>query len=197
MDILILQGHPDPTERHYGHALAEAYAAGARASHHVVETIEIARLEFPFVRSRLDLGQGPVPKSIQSAQAALLRAHHIVLIYPIWNGGSPALLRAFFEQTLRSTFTCPDAPAGARLGFSSYFTQHKALAGKSARIITTMQMPAWLYRWYFHPHSEKNALKVAGMSPVRETLIGWVESPDARRRARWLEKVQKLGRAGL
>jgi hypothetical protein len=57
-----------------------------------------------------------------------------------------------------------------------------------------MQMPAFVYRWYFHPHPEKNTLRLAGVSPIRDSLIGLVESPNTRRRERWLAKIRTLGR---
>jgi hypothetical protein len=57
-----------------------------------------------------------------------------------------------------------------------------------------MQMPAFLYRWYFHPRPEKNTLRLSGISPIRETLIGQVEAPDGRKREQWLSKMTVLGR---
>lgn len=145
--IAIILGHPDPRGGHYNHALAEAYTSGARESEHVVETIDVARTEFPILRCRDELDSGAVPDGIRQAQGILSRADHIVLIFPIWNGGMPALLKGFLEQTFRSTFVFPDARPGARLGFSSYFKQRKALSGKSGRIVVTMQMPAFVYHW--------------------------------------------------
>ena len=109
----------------------------------------------------------------------------------------PALLKGFLEQTFRSTFIFPDAKPGERLGFSSYFSQRKALTGKSGRIVATMQMPAFVYRWYFHPHPERNTLKLSGISPVRETLIGLVEATDPRKREQWLVRMQSLGRRAM
>jgi putative NADPH-quinone reductase len=116
-----------------------------------------------------------------------------VKIFPVWNGAMPALLKGFFEQTFRPAFIFPDMKPGEQLGFSSYFRQRKALTGKTARVITTMQMAAFVYRWYFHPHPEKNALRLSGLGPIRETLIGLVEASDGRRRASWLKKVHALG----
>jgi putative NADPH-quinone reductase len=195
--IAIIVGHPDPRGRHYNHALADAYTAGARAAGHVVETIDIAHSDFPLLRCRDELDHGTIPDAIQQAQTILTRADHIVLMFPLWNGGMPALLKGFLEQTFRSTFIFPDAKPGDRLGFRSYFNQRKALAGKSGRIVTTMQMPAFVYRWYFHPHPEKNTLKLGGISPLRETLIGLVEAPDPRKRERWLVKLQELGQRAM
>lgn len=51
----------------------------------------------------------------------------------------PAVLKAFLEQLLRP-------------GFAYHIDKgqvQKLLAGKSARVIVTMVMPAIIYRWYF------------------------------------------------
>ena len=191
--ILLIQGHPDPEPRHFCHALAAAYEAGAVTAGHHVERLDIATLQFPFVRSRADLDEKAAPECIRQAQASLLRADHVVLCFPVWNGGMPAIVKAFFEQTFRSSFVFPDAKPGEALGFTSYFKQRKALAGKTARTIVTMAMPAFIYRWYFRPHPEKNSLKLGGLT-VRESLVGRAESKDARTRERWLKKITELGR---
>lgn len=193
--IVILQGHPDPEGGHFCHALAQAYAKGATEAGHEIQVVSIATLAFPLLRSRKDQ-RGEVPAAIAAAQAALTRADHVVLIYPVWNGGAPALVKGFFEQVFRPAFIFPDSAANERLGFFSYYTQRKALKGKTARVIVTMQMPAFVYRWIFHPHPEKNTLRVSGIGPVRESLIGRVESPDGRRREQWLRKLHALGREG-
>jgi putative NADPH-quinone reductase len=176
--IAIIQGHPDPLGRHFCHALADAYAAGARDAGHDVESIEVARLDFPLLRSRDDLERGSVPEAIRQVQETLTRSDHVVMIFPVWNGAMPALLKGFLEQTFRPASIFPDMKPGEQLGFSSYFTQRKALTGKTARVITTMLMPAFVYRWYFHPHPEKNTLRLSGLGPIRETLIGLVEASD-------------------
>lgn len=50
--ILIIQGHPDVTEDHLGHALAHAYAGAATAAGHQVRTATPAQLDFPLLRSQ-------------------------------------------------------------------------------------------------------------------------------------------------
>ena len=192
--VVIVQGHPDPQHRHFCHALADSYAAGARAAGHEVVFIDVARLEFSLARSREDLESRSTPEAIRQVQDTLRKADHVVLFYPVWNGAMPALLKGFLEQTFRSSFVFPDSKPNERLGFTSYFSQRKALTGKSGRVVATMQMPAFVYRWYFHPHPEKNTLRLGGISPVRETLIGLVEAPDGRKREQWLSKMSALGR---
>jgi len=105
MRILIVDGHPDRSEQRFCHALAAAYAEGARQSGHDVQVITIASMD-------------------------------------------------------------------------------------------TMGMPGLVYRWFFFKHSvmslKRNVLELVGIRPVRETIIGMVETTDHRK---WLTKVQALGHA--
>jgi len=48
------QGHPDPSGNHLCHALANAYVEGAAAGGHDMICIQVARLEFPILRTLED-----------------------------------------------------------------------------------------------------------------------------------------------
>lgn len=189
--IAIIQGHPDGGHAHYCHALADRYAQAATAAGHKVKRIEVARLEFPLLRSMADW-DGPLPAVLGEAQEAIRWADHLVLIFPLWLGTMPALLKGFLEQVLRPRFGfTPTEGSGAKW--------KKGLSGKSARLVVTMGMPAFLYRWYFLAHGvkglERSILKFCGVKPVRETFIGMVEMGE-KTRHRGLQKLQRLGREG-
>ena len=188
--VLILQGHPDPAGGHLLHTLAAAYAEGAVAAGHAVETVDIARLDFPLLRSQADWKDGTLPATLLPAQQAIGRADHLVLMFPLWLGDMPALVKGFLEQVARPGFAFKAEgtnPFGA-----------KGLTGKSARIVCTMGMPSLLYRAYFRAHSikslERNILGFVGITPVRETLIGMVEQLGAAGVATWCGRLQALGR---
>ncbi len=187
-NIVVIQGHPDARPERFCSALAQAYAAGGRQAGHTVEIIEVGTLEFPLLRSRDDWEHTPLPAVLAPAQAAIGRAQHVVIVFPLWLGALPALLKGFLEQVLRPGF----AFGGDGLG-------KPALGGRSARIVVTMGMPALLYRWYFRAHSirslERNILRFVGIKPVRETVIGMVEGKDPAVRERWLAKMRALGAA--
>ena len=76
----------------------------------------------------------------------------------------------------------------------------KLLTGKSARIVVTMGMPAFAYRWFFLAHSlkslERNILGFCGISPIRSTLIGSIEGMNETQRLGWLDEMRGLGEAG-
>jgi len=186
--ILIINGHPDPRPERYCVAIAEACAEGARAAGHSVETIAIAAFEFAPLQYWEDWKTGEAPPPLKAAQEKIGWADHIIFIYPLWLGCMPALTKAFLEQTLRPGFAVPyDYAEKLFPGL---------LKGKSARIIVTMGMPAFIYRWYFFAHSNKllrrNILNFCGISPVRETVIGNIMGMDDAARRAWLERVAGL-----
>jgi len=189
--ILIIQGHPDPAGQHFCHALADSYGGAATAAAHEVRRLDVARLDFPLLRSKRDWDTGELAPAVAQAQKDIAWAEHLVLIFPLWLGDMPALLKGFLEQVLRPGFAIGITDNG-RPGA-------KLLAGRSARIVVTMGMPAFVYRWYFGAHSirslERNILRFAGIAPVRRSLVGLVEAKRGWRE-RWLAALARLGRRG-
>jgi putative NADPH-quinone reductase len=190
--IVIIQGHPDASVRHYGHALADEYAKGAEDGGHEVRRIEVAQLEFPILRTKDDFEKGVAPEAIKQAQATISWADHLVIFYPLWLGSMPALLKAFFEQVFRPGFAFKYGESG-RL-------PKKCLTGKSARIIVTMGMPAFVYRWIFLAHSlknlERNILGSSGIGPIKASVIGSIDGMNEKQRAAWLDEMRGLGDIG-
>lgn len=191
--ILIVQGHPDATAAHFCHALADSYAEGAREAGHEVRTARVAEIDFPVLRSQKEWEHGALPASLAQAQQDIGWAQHIVLFFPLWLGDMPALLKAFLEQVARPGFAFVYKEGGSP--FDS-----KGLAGRSARVVVTMGMPALVYRWYFRAHSvkslERNILGFVGISPVDETLVGMVGNLKPEDARKWIAKMRQLGRDG-
>lgn len=190
--IALVQGHPDPSPNHYCQALAAAYIEGARAAGHEVRVIDVARLNFALIRTAEEFRDPVLPPDIQVAQDVIGWADHLVIVYPLWLGTLPALLKGFLEQVFREGFAMRFAPDGK--GWK------RLLKHKSARIIVTMAMPAAIYRWFFGAHGlkslERSILRFAGIGPIRESLIGMIAIQDSQQRGRWLNRVQELGRKG-
>jgi putative NADPH-quinone reductase len=187
--ILIIQGHPDSSATHFCHALAQAYREAAAQAGHAVKEIAVAKLEFPLLRTKQEFENSAPPEPIRDAQDLILWAQHIVIIYPLWLGCMPALLKGFLEQTLRPQFTAIKPHAGS--------PGKKRLIGKTARIVVTMGMPAFFYRWYFRAHGlknlQRNILSFCGIKPLGATLIGMIEGRDDAYRQTWLRKMAALG----
>lgn len=190
--IAIFQGHPDSTVRHFCHALADEYAKGAEDGGHDVMRIDVATLDFPLLRTKQDFERGRPPEAIKRVQDIVAWADHLVIIYPLWLGSMPALLKGFLEQLLRPGFAFEYQKSGGMA--------KKLLTGKSARIVVTMGMPAFVCRWIFFAHSlkslKRNTLWFCGIGPVKSTIIGSIDGLTDRQRADWLDEMRGLGDVG-
>jgi len=188
--VVIIEGHPDVRENRFGHALAAAYARGAVEGGHEVRRIEVSRIDFPLLRTKDDGENAAAPTSMRAAQADIAWAEHLGILFPLWLGSMPGLLKAFLEQVLRPGFAMKLESGGSWT---------KLLTGKSARIVVTMGMPAFIYRWYFRAHSlkslKRSVLRFVGVTPISETLIGSIETCGDARRRKWLQRLYHLGRA--
>ncbi len=193
--ILIILGHPDGSPQRLCHALADAYAEGARSAGHQVRLIDIATLDFPILRTMEEFSERSMPVTLEDAAQAIEDAEHLVFVFPLWLGTMPALLKAFLEQVMRPgvAFAYPEPGEGG--------LARTLLKGRSARVVVTMGMPASFYRFWYLGHGiaglRRNILNFVGISPVRETLFGMVEGAGEAKRKKWLVAMRALGkRAG-
>ena len=186
--VAIIQGHPDPSGGHLCHALADAYAEGAIAAGHGVTRIDIAQLDVPFLRSKADFEVGAVPDSLRPARDAIAQSEHLLILFPLWLGTVPALLKAFLEQLMRP---------GVAFEYQAKGMPKKLLAGRSAHLVVTMGMPAMAYRWIYGAHGvralERNILNFVGVKPVRKTFLGMVEAVGDSKRRGWLDRLREDG----
>jgi putative NADPH-quinone reductase len=187
--ILIVNGHPDPAEGHFVHALTDAYAEGARAVGHEVRRIDVGILQFDSIRNLEDFNDGKPPAVIRRAQEDLAWAQHWLLAYPLWLGSMPGRFKSFVEQVLRPGFAFGELKGRG--------LPKKLLKGRSARIVVTMGMPGLFYRTFYRAHSlksfERNILAFVGIAPVRASLVGSVEKLTAAQRRHWLARMKYLG----
>jgi putative NADPH-quinone reductase len=156
-----------------------------------VRRVDVARLDFPLLRTAADWEHGNTPAALKPVQDDIVWAQHMVVFFPLWMGDMPALLKGFLEQVARPGFAFERSRDDKGFG-------KKGLAGRSARVVVTMGMPALVYRWYFRAHAlralERNVLGFVGFAPVHETLVGMVDGLGAEQRQGWLDKLRTLGR---
>jgi putative NADPH-quinone reductase len=190
--ILIIEAHPDGHERHLCGALADAYAEGASNAGYTLRRLDISKLDFPLLHSREQFESRSPPEGLAVAAEAVAWAEHIVIVFPLWLGTMPALLKAFLEQVIRP---------GIAFEYRENGRTKTLLSGCSARIIVTMGMPASVYRFWYGAHGVKclsrSILNFSGIRPVRHSFFGTVEQADDARRKRWLAEVEALGRRGI
>lgn len=191
MNILILQGHPDPDGGHLCHGLADAYATGARNGGHDVRVQTPAKHDIAFVHNQYEWENTPPPDYAQAGQADIIWAEHIVIVFPLWIGGMPARMKAWMEQTFRADFAFEFGPeVGLR----------RKLKGRSARLIVTMGAPVLAYRLIFGAFGtrllRRSVLGMAGVGPIRQSLVGGVDDMTPDRAQKLFGEMREHGRAG-
>ncbi len=182
--VLVINGHPDPSGQRYCTALSAAYLRGADKAGHQIRRLDAGALKLPPIQSQAAFLEEP-DETARAVQAAIRWAQHVVIVYPLWLGGPPAVLKAFMEQVFRYGFAV--AAPGEKGG--------GLLKGKTARVIITMGMPAPFFGLVFDAAGLKcltrGILTLSGFS-VRSTIIGGVEGSTEQRKS-WLNRVESLG----
>lgn len=185
--ILIINGHPDAESFNY--ALSDAYKSGALKSGAEVKEIRIRELKF---NPNLQFGyrkRTELEPDLLEAQSLLKWADHLVWVYPVWWGSVPAILKGFLDRVLLPGFAFQKREGS--LWWDKFFM------GKTARIICTMDQPAWYYRFFYgaptHRAIKQLTLQFIGVRSVKITAIGPIRLSTEEFRNKWLKKVRKLG----
>ena len=187
-NILIINGHPN--KESFNYALATAYQQGALKSKAQVDVIHIGEVDFnPNLQygytKRIELE----PDLLVSLEK-IKKADHLVWIHPVWWGGLPAIMKGFIDRLF--------LPGIAYQYRENSVWWDKLLTEKTARIITTLDQPAWYYRIFYGNPSvnqlKKSTLEFCGIKPVKVTYIGIIKTSTEKQRAQWIAKAYQLGK---
>lgn len=184
--IVIIVGHSRPDT--FCEALGHAYREGAAAAGHEARLLVTADLKFDPILRGAYVHVQPREPDLEQAYRDIVAADHLVIVFPLWLGDMPAILKGFLERLLQ-----PELIEPAKTG---QFVQ--VLKGKSARVIVTMGTPGWVYRWWYGAHAVKllkrNILAFMGVGPVRTTIHGSIGHASAGTRRTWIDEARELGR---
>ena len=185
--ILIINGHPD--KESFCTSLVESYRKGVEDAAAQCKVLTLIDMDFEPIlkfgyRKRTDL-----EPDLLLAQEYILEADHLVWVYPNWWGTYPALMKGFIDRVFLPTFSF-------RYRENSLLWD-KLLKGKTARLIVTMDTPAWYYALVYknagHHAMKVGLLEFCGVKPVKITAFTPVKTADEAKRTKWLAKVEKLG----
>lgn len=185
--ILIINGHPD--KESFNYALSAAYKKGAIKTNAEIREINIGELNF---NPNLQYGyrkRTELEPDLLEAQEKLKWAEHLVWVYPVWWGSLPAIMKGFIDRIM--------LPGFAFNKRENSLWWDKCFTGKSARIICTLDQPAWYYKWIYgspsHNAMKKVTLNYIGVDKVKITAIGPIRLSKDTFRTKWLSKVERLG----
>jgi NAD(P)H dehydrogenase (quinone) len=184
--ILLILGHPSSAS--FCAALAECYAQSAMDAGHEVRQLRLGEMNFdPVLREGYQQIQA-LEDDLSAAQTDILWAEHLTLVYPIWWGGIPALLKGFLDRVFLP-------------GFAFKYRKGKAfpdklLKGRTAHLLVTMDTPPWYYRWFYRMPGlhqvRKTTLEFCGIKPLRTLTFGPVLDSSEPQRKTWLGQAQAI-----
>ena len=184
--VAVIVGHPAADS--WCGALADSYAAAARAGGHEVRMLQLAQLDFD---PRLHAGYRQIQAlepDLLAAQATVAWAEHLVIAYPIWWGSVPALLKGFLDRILLPGFAFKYRPGKA--------FPEQLLRGRSAQLLVSMDTPPWYFRWVYRMPGivqlKKTTLEFCGIAPVKVAAFGPLIASSPAQRASWLVKAARL-----
>lgn len=184
--MLVILGHPSNDS--FCGAVAERYVEAATQAGHDVRLLRLDTLDFdPVLRNGYNQVQLLEPDLID-AQNDIAWAEHLTLVYPIWWGGIPALLKGFFDRVFLPGFAF-------KYRKGSPFPD-KLLKGRTAHLLVTMDTPPWYYRWVYRMPGlhqiRKTTLQFCGIKPLKTLTFGPVLGSKPEQREAWLKQVQAV-----
>jgi NAD(P)H dehydrogenase (quinone) len=129
----------------------------------------------------------PLEPGLVEVREAITWAEHIVLVFPLWWGGLPALLKGFFDRAFLPGYAFKYRPNSQ--------LWDKLLAGRSAQAFVTADTPNWFYTLaYWRPLHLQLRRTILGFSGIK--LFAPVRFASEPQRAKWLAQVRRAGTLG-
>ena len=186
MRIFVFLGHPNSDT--LSGEIATIYEKAALAAGHEVRRINISDLQFdPILHKGYKVIQTFEP-DIVKVQENITWCEHLVLVYPNWWGGMPAILQGFWERAFMPRF--------AFKMHKNKFGWDKLLNGRTARVIILTGNPPFLDWFAFGDFSaaiKRSLLEFSGIK-TKVTALGPSENITLKRKASWEKRITHYAR---
>jgi putative NADPH-quinone reductase len=187
----VLLGHGDPGS--FNAALAGAYDAAFRAAGGSSTLVTLSALSFDPVLRRGFAGEQPLEPDLLRLRALFEAADHVAWVFPTYWASPPTIVRAVVDRLFLPGWAFRYEPQRA--------LPTKLLAGRSARVITTMDSPSWWYSvWHhraIHGAFVNGTLRFVGFDPVKTTPIYRTRALSEPERAARVAQMATLAREDL
>ena len=188
MKIIAIDGHPGVDR--FVTALIDRYLDAAVDAGAEAAKFTLREMDFdPILHEGYKRRQEWEPDLAAAAQA-VRDSDHLLLGFPMWWGGQPALLKGFFDRVFLP-------------GYAFKYHQHdpmwdRLLKGRSADVFITADTPAFFLRLaYGAPvfrQVKGQILGFSGFKPVRQYYFAPIRKKQPEDFKRWLDKAERLGR---
>lgn len=182
-NALVVYAHP--YDGSFNKGILDTALLALKESGFNVVVEDLIKDKFYPVESASDLaahvGKGPAAQDVLAYQARLKAADYLVLIYPIWWGAMPAVVKGYFERVLTGGF--------------AYDKSGPLLKGKKAVIFNTTGTPEDMMQSAgltaaINLITEQATLGFSGIETVEHKYFYAVPTSTAEERAQMLEYVK-------
>ena len=142
MNTLIIIAHP--SKYSFSHKIAKKYEETKKKLGDNVRVLDLYKntknlpyLSFTDVRKDF-----PTSKFIKKCQDDVLWSNEIILIFPMWNGAEPAILKDWFDVVMCARFA---------FKYTGKLMPEPLLSGRIVKIIVTCDGPNWAYKLLGNP----------------------------------------------
>ena len=193
MKHLILYAHPNP--RSFNAAILDTTVKLLESKGHQVIVRDLYTLNFDPILKGSDFEAfkaGKNPADIDQEHTYIAAADNVILIYPIWWAGIPAILKGYIDRVFSYGFAYKYSEEGVPVGL---------LSGKTGLIINTQGTPAEYYDSTgmtnaMEKTSDTGIFAFCGIKASEHIFFGAVPSVDDATRQSMLEilksKLSKL-----
>ncbi|MEM9705011.1 MAG: NAD(P)H-dependent oxidoreductase [Pseudomonadota bacterium] len=187
MKLVALDGHPGRSGT--SSRLLRAYCEGAQDTGWDVDNIVLRDMAFdPILHEGYRERQEWEP-DLEAAVSAIKACDHLVVAFPMWWGGQPALLKGFFDRAL--------LPGVAFKYHDNDPFWDRLLSGRSADVIITADTPKFFLQLsYGSPilkQIEKQVLGFCGFKPVRVKYFAPVRTKNDKAIEKWEANAKTFG----
>lgn len=188
---LLLFGHADLNDEtpSLNRRLADAYTRGYESKGGHVDRINLSELTFdPILRVGFRQEQ-PLEPDLQRVKTAIENASRVVWVFPTYWASPPAVVRGLYDRLF--------LPGWAFRYEGGNPLPKGLLAGRSARVILTMDSPAFWYTLVNHRCIHRSfggaSLAFCGFAPVQFSTVYGVRSLTESARERQCKRLFDVG----
>lgn len=185
-NALVLLGHADSSS--FNAALAEAYASAFASAGGAARLVRLGDLKFDPVLRHGHRASQPLEPDLLALRDAFEAADHVAWFFPTYWASPPAVVRAVVDRLF--------LPGWAFRYEKGRQLPRGLLAGRSARVVTTMDSPGF---WYALSHNRaihgafvSGTLRFVGFAPVRTRTIYRLRDLTEPARAALLREMDAL-----
>lgn len=188
MKYLIVYAHPNPAS--FSKAILDTATQTLKAAGHEVQISDLYAQNFQPVLGPADFAeyaQGKVNADVQAEQDKVRWAEELIVIYPVWWAGAPAILKGWIDRVFTHGFAFAYGPEGAK----------GLLGGKAVRTFSPTGTPLEILNQYqILPSAQTiNANGIFGFCGLEvrgQHFFGAVPAVDDATRKEYLAQVQQI-----